>query len=80
MNVHKQYYSVKKIMSVGAILLLVFVSTANAQQAYTKYCNARYGFCIEYPVNFGIEPAPTNNDGRAFYDNEGVFYEGLWFT
>lgn len=54
-----------------AILLLGVMSQANAQQAYTKYCNARYGFCVEYPVNFGTEPASYNNDGRVFYDNEG---------
>ena len=73
MNVHKQHYSIKKIMSVVAILLSGFISQGHAQETYTKYCNARYGFCIEYPVNFGMEPAPTNNDGRAFYDNEGYF-------
>ncbi len=58
-------------MGVIAILLLGFVSHANAQQAYTKYCNERYGFCVGYPVHFGVEPAPTNNDGRVFYDAEG---------
>ena len=53
------------------ILLLGAMTHVNAQQAYTKYCNARYGFCVEYPVNYGTEPASYNNDGRVFYDNEG---------
>jgi hypothetical protein len=40
-------------------------------QSYKKYCNARFGFCVEYPANFGMEPAPTNGDGREFTDGEG---------
>ncbi len=71
MRLKKQNHSIRKIIGSFTIFILVFVAQANAQQAYTKYCNARYGFCIEYPVNFGKEPAPTNNDGRVFYDNEG---------
>jgi hypothetical protein len=47
------------------------MSQVNAQQAYTKYCNSRFGFCVSYPVNFGMGPAPDNNDGREFYDREG---------
>lgn len=87
MTVHKQqHHSIKKIMSVMALLVWGFASQANAQQSYTKYCNARYGFCVEYPVNFGMEPAPTNNDGRVFYDGEGCFmrvygsYNALEYT
>jgi len=71
MKEKKQNHSRIKIMSVMTILLVNFVTQANAQQAYTKYCNDRYGFCVEYPVNFGMKPAPTNNDGRVFYDTEG---------
>ncbi|WP_295419197.1 hypothetical protein [Sulfurovum sp.] len=70
MKVSKQF-SGKRIIGVMAILLFGIVSQANAQQTYTKYCNARYGFCVEYPVTFGMEPAPTNNDGRVFYDRDG---------
>jgi len=68
MNRYKQ----KTIISVMAVLLS-FVSQAGAEEAYayTKYCNARYGFCVEYPVDFGMEPSPINNDGRVFYDGEG---------
>jgi len=60
-----------RVVGVISILLFSSVSQVYAQQAYTKYCNSRYGFCVEYPVNFGMEPAPTNNDGRVFYDQEG---------
>ncbi len=71
MKEKKQNYLVKKVIYIMAVLLAGFVSQANAQQGYTKYCNARYGFCVEYPVTFGMEPAPTNNDGRVFYDRDG---------
>ena len=71
MKEKRQNHSTIKIISVMVILLLGVMTQVNAQQAYTKYCNARYGFCVEYPVNFGMEPASYNNDGRVFYDNEG---------
>ncbi len=38
---------------------------------YTRYCNSRYGFCVDYPPYFGMEPSPINNDGRNFMDSEG---------
>jgi hypothetical protein len=57
-------------------LLLAFIFLSSLfglafAQSYKKYCNKRFGFCVEYPEDFGMEPAPTNNDGRAFYDGEG---------
>ncbi|MEA2048472.1 MAG: hypothetical protein U9O64_08525 [Campylobacterota bacterium] len=39
--------------------------------AYKKYCNARFSFCVSYPVTFGMGPSPDNNDGREFYDRDG---------
>ena len=63
--------SLQKFIRILAILLVGFISQINAQQAYTKYCNSRFGFCVSYPVNFGMSPAPDNNDGREFYNREG---------
>jgi hypothetical protein len=40
-------------------------------QSYAKYCNDRYGFCIEYPKTLAIEPPPENGDGRRFHDEKG---------
>jgi hypothetical protein len=40
-------------------------------QGYNKYCNARYGFCIDYPSHFKMEPAPDNDDGRKLLDGKG---------
>ncbi len=73
MRKRKQNSFIFRVVGVMSVLLFGFVTQVNAQQSYTKYCNARYGFCVEYPVNFGKEPTPTNNDGRAFYDGEGYF-------
>ena len=37
---------------------------------YQTYTNTRFGFTVEYPTTFTIGQAPTNNDGRKFYDEE----------
>jgi len=71
MRKRKQNSFIVRVIGVISVLLFSSVSQLNAQQAYTKYCNDRYGFCVEYPVNLGMKPAPTNNDGRVFYDSEG---------
>lgn len=73
MRKRKQNSFIFRVVGVISVLLFGFVTQVNAQLAYTKYCNARYGFCVEHPVTFGKEPAPLNNDGRAFYDGEGYF-------
>ncbi len=40
-------------------------------QGYKKYCNARFGFCVAYPVGLSMSPTSDNNDGRKFYDHNG---------
>ena len=37
---------------------------------YQTYTNTRYGFTVEYPTTFTVGQAPTNNDGRNFYNEE----------
>jgi hypothetical protein len=54
-----------------ALIFFASIICPALAQSYKKYCNERFGFCVEHPANFGMEPAPTNNDGRAFYDGEG---------
>ncbi len=71
MRKRKQNSFILRVIGVISILLFGSVSQVNAQQAYTKYCNSRYGFCVEYPVNFDMKPAPTNNDGRVINDTKG---------
>ena len=38
--------------------------------SYQTYTNTRFGFTVEYPTTFTVGPAPTNNDGRTFYNEE----------
>ena len=38
--------------------------------SYKTYTNTRFGFSIQYPTTFTEGPAPTNNDGRQFYNND----------
>lgn len=49
---------------------------------FTEYCNARFDFCIEYPVNILLpNPAPANQDGREFIsanDNIEVAAFGMY--
>ena len=55
-------------------LLMLFIacaSAAAADQKYTRYCNPRYGFCVNYPAHLRMEPPPVNGDGRGFNDGQG---------
>ncbi len=67
----KPYSTIKKIMAVIAMVTVTFTSQSYAQMPYKKYCNARFDFCVSYPVTFGMGPSPENNDGREFYDRDG---------
>ena len=53
----------KRILGLFSLLVAVIILAAMADttlaQSYRKYCNGRFGFCVEYPDNFGMEPAPT---------------------
>jgi len=62
---------VQKFIAIVAIFIVGFISQAVAEIPYKKYCNARFEFCVLYPVTFGMGPAPDNNDGREFYDRDG---------
>lgn len=53
------------------IFLSVLLPLPSLAENYTRYCNDRFGFCVDYPVSFGMKPAPANGDGRIFYDDNG---------
>jgi len=41
-------------------------------QTYGNYCNQRYGYCIDYPLNVLYpQPISTNGDGRIFESKDG---------
>lgn len=50
--------------------LVMFACAADAQ-TYARYCNERYGFCIDYPESLQKDPPPVNGDGRGFHDRHG---------
>lgn len=51
----------------GFVFFSLATMSANATD-YEKYCNSRYGFCIDYPAHLLIKPEPENGDGRQFYE------------
>lgn len=36
-----------------------------------SYVNGRFGWSVTVPAEFGMDPAPENDDGRRFYDRDG---------
>lgn len=58
-------------------------SIAVAQPLYQTYCNARFGYCLEYPSILTPQPEAQNGDGRVFNDKTGkerlrVYGTGNW--
>ncbi len=52
-------------------IVITYMLLASAALADTRYCNERFGFCVSYPTQFKMHPAPDNGDGQAFYDEQG---------
>jgi hypothetical protein len=73
MKREKKYRPIQRFIAILTILVIGFSFRAYAQMPYNKYCNARFNFCVKYPVTFGMGPSPVNNDGREFYDRDGFF-------
>jgi hypothetical protein len=53
-------------------LLLLLCSSVMAQSMMLHYCNARFAFCIDYPSNLIMQPAPDNGDGRTFKSKDSL--------
>lgn len=47
------------------VCVFLFSETLYAQ-AYNKYCNPRYGFCVDYPSDLKIDIDTDNGDGLAW--------------
>lgn len=54
-----------------ASIFLVMSACAADAQTYARYCNERYGFCVDYPEGLRKDPPPVNGDGRRFHDRNG---------
>ncbi|TCC88666.1 hypothetical protein EZ428_18690 [Pedobacter frigiditerrae] len=47
------------------------ISPAAVSTQNNTDCNARFGFCIDYPKNLVAQPESDNGDGRIFTDARG---------
>lgn len=66
-----------------AFLIVIFCYSDAAAQRYERYCNARFGYCLEYPSALIPQPEAHNGDGRVFQDKAGndrlrVYGTGNW--
>ncbi len=61
----------EKKLCQSVLLLAALSGVFTLAHADTRYCNARFGFCVSYPVDFKKEIEPANGDGQAFYDARG---------
>lgn len=53
----------------GMALLMLFSHFQD--NALTRYCNARYSFCIQYPRSFQAQGESANGDGQVFRSQDG---------
>ena len=64
----------KNIATTFFIIFLFSFNTISGQNkiAFNKYCNARFGYCIDYPKQHFIpQPESENGDGRIFKNKKG---------
>lgn len=57
------------LVAIVAVASLVGLGRAEGVQ---RYCNPRFGFCVDYPLGLVMEPEPTNGDGRRLHDSKGL--------
>ena len=57
----------------GAYFILNSSETEESPEplAWQTYENSRFGFSVDYPGNWDLGVAPTNNDGREFTSPDG---------
>ncbi|HCL79398.1 MAG TPA: hypothetical protein DIC53_05445 [Synergistaceae bacterium] len=53
-----------------ALVTLLFAARVEAVWD-GSYVNGRFGWSVTVPAEFGMDPAPDNDDGRRFYDRDG---------
>ena len=65
---------VTKIVSLLILLVNGFTATSNVvteAQNDDSYCNARFGYCLDYPNFLNPQPESQNGDGRIFINKKG---------
>jgi len=63
---HEHY----KHFTIKFIWLFLVCSLSFENQAYNKYCNYRFQFCIEYPTSFIGQGESFNEDGQIFHSSD----------
>ena len=46
------------------------LNTEESNNSFNKYCNGRFGFCIEYPKSFEGQGESANGDGQIFISKD----------
>lgn len=54
------------------ISFLMLTKSVNTAEAFEKYCNARFSFCLGYPISFVSQSPPENGDGEALLSRDGL--------
>jgi len=63
---------VLKTWTVLACMVIFATISAAESREYTIYCNERFGFCVDYYLDFKTETSPENGDGIQLYDDHGL--------
>lgn len=62
----------RRVFSAAIVLSAVLLSAVRIEAAWDgSYVNGRFGWSVTVPADFGMDPAPDNDDGRRFFDREG---------
>ena len=67
-----EFFPIQLLLINNALLLIGALTLVNlAPPVYKTYHNARFGYRIDFPVDFRPEPEPDNGDGRRFVSADG---------
>ena len=58
-------------MTTSFLSLLLALAAPATPPAYRTYCNARFGYCVDYPADLKPQPEADNGDGRRFVSADG---------
>jgi hypothetical protein len=71
--------SLAKSSPLFIFLLLCLLVEPSYAQKYEKYCNARFDYCVEYPIGFLSPQGEADNaDGQAFLSKDAVVSMKVW--
>ncbi len=59
----------------GVLICLAPYSLFAGAEQFDTYCNARFGFCVDYPKRLMTGAGPSSGDGGNFYDAGGFSME-----